>query len=420
MVDTTWFVYERFGMFITWGLYAVPARHEWVQSREEIAPEQYRRYVEQFNPVRYDPRQWAKTARAAGMRYVVITTKHHDGFCLWDTAYTDYKITNTPFGRDLLREFVAAFRAEGLRIGFYYSLLDWQHPDFLIDIFHPLRNHPDVAALNAQRDMRRYATFMRHQLRELLTNYGPIDLLWCDFSYPGQDYRGLPGKGHADWESAELLALVRQHSPTTMINNRLDLPVTADFYTPEQVQPRSWYQVDGQPVVWEVCHTLSGSWGYNRDETSWKSPEQLVHLLIQSVASGGNLLMNVGPTALGTFDHRALAALAVYQKWMHDHAAAIYGCSASTYSAPPDCRLTQAGQRLYLHLLVWPFQFVYLDELADKVHSARFLHDGSEVQLTPPSWERAQMQIAPTTLVLTLPIQRPPVVVPVIELLLTA
>ena len=138
------------------------------------------------------------------MKYVVLTSKHHEGFCLWDSAYTDYKVTNTPYGKDLLTPFVEAFRAEGLRVGFYYSLIDWHHPDFLIDIFHPLRNHPDVAKLNEGRDMQRYAEYMRNQVRELITQFDP-DILWCDFSYPGREYNGLPGKGHEDWESEKLL-----------------------------------------------------------------------------------------------------------------------------------------------------------------------------------------------------------------------
>ena len=177
--DTTWFVRDRFGLFIHWGLYALPARHEWVQNKEEIAPDEYEsRYFPRFDPDRLDPVAWAKAARAAGMKYFVITTKHHEGFCLWDSQFTDYKAPNTPAGRDLLREIVDAFRAEGIRVGFYYSLLDWHHPDFPIDVHHPLRNHPDAAKMNENRDVRKYAEYMRNQVRELLTNYGPVDVLW--------------------------------------------------------------------------------------------------------------------------------------------------------------------------------------------------------------------------------------------------
>ncbi len=417
--DSQWFVEARFGLCLHWGLYALAARHEWVQSREEIPPEVYRaRYFERFNPVDYDPRQWAQAARTAGMKYAVITAKHHEGFCLWDSRYTDYKVTNTPCGRDVLREFVDAFRAEGLRIGFYYSLLDWYHPDFTIDMYHPLRNHPEVERLNAQRDMRRYAEYVRQQVHELLTEYGPVDILWFDFSYPDAQYRGLPGKGRQDWESEKLVALVRSLSPQTLLNNRLDLPEAADFYTPEQVQPREWYRVNGEPVVWEACHTLGESWGYHRDEGIGKSAEQLIHLLIQSVACGGNLLMNVGPTARGTLDERAQWALGVYRDWMAWHGEAIYGCTQSDFRPPQDCRLTQKGNRLYVHVFAWPFKYLYLDGLAGRVEYARFLHDGSEVGLNPSTWDFRQLQIPADTLVLVLPVRKPDVLVPVIELAL--
>ena len=203
--NTEWFVHDRFGMFIHWGLYALPARHEWVKSHERIDDENYQRYFDHFDPDLYDPREWAAAAKAAGMNYVVLTAKHHEGFCLWDTQQTDYKATNTPYGKDLLRPYVEAFREAGLRVGFYYSLIDWHHPDFPIDIFHPLRDREDVAELNQGRDIRRYAAYMREQVRELLTNYGQIDIIWYDFSYPGLEYRGLPGKGRDDWESEELL-----------------------------------------------------------------------------------------------------------------------------------------------------------------------------------------------------------------------
>jgi alpha-L-fucosidase len=415
---TDWFVHDRFGMFVHWGLYALPARHEWVQSQERLAPEDYRRYFERFNPDQYDPAQWAGAAKAAGMKYVVITSKHHEGFCLWDTRQTDYKVTNTPYGKDVLGPFVEAFRAAGLKIGFYYSLLDWHHPDFTIDIHHPLRDDPDVAGLNAGRDMARYAAYMREQVRELLTFFGKIDLLWCDFSYPDREYKGLPGKGRDDWHSDELYSLIRSLQPEIVLNNRLDLPPElADLHTPEQWQPTRWVHVNGEPVVWEACQTFSGSWGYHRDETTWKSPGQLIRLLGHTVSIGGNVLMNVGPTARGTLDRRALDALGVYRDWMALHADSIYGCTQSEYTAPPDCRLTQNGRRLFVHIFAYPFRFLYLDGLAGKVEYAQFLHDGSEILFRDnPHFQR--LDAPEDALVLELPVREPDVIVPVIELTL--
>jgi alpha-L-fucosidase len=415
--DTAWFVHDRFGMFIHWGLYSLPSRHEWVMSFEKIDPDVYaEKYFTRFNPTRYDPRAWARIAKSAGMQYAVLTAKHHEGFCLWDSAYTDYKATHTPYGRDLIEPFVQAFRAEGLKVGFYYSLLDWHHPDFPIDIYHPLRDHAEAAALNAGRSLPRYAEFVRNQVTELLTRFEP-DILWCDFSYAKAEYKGLSGKGRDDWESEKLLALIRSLSPRIIINNRMGLPAAqADIHTPEQVQPMEWVQVDGEPVVWEACQTFSGSWGYHRDEESWKSPEQLIMMLVNTVACGGNLLMNVGPTSLGTIDPRAMQALDVYGKWLEAHGDSIYGCTQSDFSPPLDCRLTQNGDKLYVHIFAWPFRHLRLPGLAGKVSYARFLHDGSEVPIQGSEWETDQLQLKPGELLLFLPVKKPGVVVPVIEL----
>jgi alpha-L-fucosidase len=403
-------------MFIHWGLYAVPARHEWVQSREQIPPEEYRKYFERFDPVDYDPFEWAAAAADAGMKYVVLTTKHHEGFCLWDSQFTEYKVTNTPYGEDLLGPFVEAFRGEGLRVGFYYSLIDWHHPDFPIDGIHPLRDLPNALELNKGRDVTKYADYLYNQVHELLTTYDP-DVLWCDFSYPDSEYKGMRGKGHKDWQSERLLEMIREVSPKIVMNNRLDLPRDlADVHTPEQWQPREWVKVDGEPVVWEACQTFSGSWGYHRDEMTWKSPGQLIRMLVNTVARGGNLLMNVGPTAKGAFDDRALDALDTYGEWMALHSDAIYGCTQSEFAEPQDCRLTQKGNKVYVHVFAWPFKHIYLEGLGDKVAFARFLHDGSEIPLKLSDWTSRHLQTGENTLVLELPVLEPDVIVPVIEL----
>lgn len=417
-----WFLHDRFGMFIHFGLYALPARHEWVKNREELTTEDYQPYFDHFDPDLYDPVAWAKRARQAGMKYVVLTSKHHEGFCLWDTKATDYKVTNTPYGKDLLGPFVDAFRAEGLRVGFYYSLLDWHHPDFTVDPRHPQRNAPDAAAQNVGRDGKRYAEFMRQQVRELLTQFGKIDIMWFDFSYADWSVGELVGKGHRDWESETLLRLVRDLQPEIIVNNRLDLPgLTPDVITPEQYMPQTWPEYEGKPATWEACHTFSGSWGYHREEDTWKSPEQLIQLLIGTVGLGGNLLMNVGPTARGTLDHRAEKALQVYQEWMDVNARSIYGCTQSQFTAPPDCRLTQNGNRLYVHVFNWPFRHLHFDEIAGKVDYAQFLHDGSEIAWLKPSdgpGGSTRIPVTDKTLTFKLPVRKPPVTVPVIEIFL--
>jgi alpha-L-fucosidase len=174
-----WWTDSRFGMFIHWGLYALPARHEWVKNRERMTDGQYQKYFENFNPDLYDPKEWARKAKNAGMKYVVLTAKHHEGFCLWDSKFTDYKSTNTPIGKDLIKEYVEAFRAEGLKVGFYYSLIDWHHPDYNIDSRHPQRQDFDTAytRLNKGRDMSRYREYMKNQGPSYLATSGEISII---------------------------------------------------------------------------------------------------------------------------------------------------------------------------------------------------------------------------------------------------
>lgn len=420
-----WFDQARFGMFIHFGLYAMGARHDWLMSVEEITVEDYSRYLDHFDPDLYDPREWARRAREAGMKYVVLTAKHHDGFCLWDSKATDYKVTSTSVGRDLLGPFVEAARAEGLHVGFYYSLLDWHHPDFPIDIHHPLRNHPDAVAMNAGRDVGRYAKYMQDQVRELLTEFGVIDVIWFDFSYPNHMHHSLPGKGRNDWDSENLLKLVRDLQPDIIIGDRLDLPPDTrralDVITPEQYMPNVAPTVAGQPVRWEACHTLSGSWGYRHDIHAWKDPAQLIDLLVDAVARGGNLLMNVAPTARGEFDAPSNRALDVYGRWLHHHARSIHGAGPSKYRAPSGCRFTQRGNRLYLHIQHWPFRHIHIEGLGGKVSYAQFLHDGGEVLWVDPGKvveQNLDVVVGEGVLTLELPVTKPDVVSPVIELFL--
>lgn len=411
-----WWTDSRFGMFIHWGLYASPARHEWVKNYEKLTNEQYQKYFDIFNPDMFNPKDWARMAKEAGMKYVVLTAKHHEGFCLWDSKYTDYKATNTPFGRDIIKEYVEAFRAEGLKVGFYYSLIDWHHPEYTIDSRHPQRQDSDTAytRLNKGRDMKKYQEYMKNQVRELLTNYGEISIIWFDFSFPGKN-----GKGHNEWDSENLLKLARSLQPGIIVDDRLDLRDVEggwDFTTPEQVKVTKWPEVNGKRVPWETCQTFSGSWGYFRDETSWKSNAQLLELLIESVSKGGNLLLNVGPTARGTFDFRAQDRLKSMGEWMKYNSRSVYNCTEAPaeFAVPANTLLTYnpATKRLYVHLLAYPMGRLTLTNMADKVKYIQFLHDASEVKYSAGRGEAAN------DLSLQLPVLKPPVEIPVLEVYL--
>ncbi len=432
--DTSWFTHDRFGMFIHWGLYALGARHEWLQNNEKIAiPEYERRYFKHFEPDLYDPELWASAASDAGMKYFVITTKHHEGFCLWDSKYTDYKAPNTLAKRDLLRPMVDAFRKHNLRVGLYHSLIDWHHPNMIIDNRNgPYRELPEAERdkMNEGRDQSKYAEYLHNQTRELLTQFGKIDVLWYDFSFPDKEGRGPKfGKGKDDWQSEKLLKMIRELQPKIMLDDRLNLPDDHplgawDFKTPEQFQPAGWVHVNGKPVVWEGCQTLSGSWGYHRDEASWRSTDELIRTLIDSVSKGGNLLLNVGPTGRGDFDERAMDRLKGIGAWMKRHSRSIYGCTQAPdeFTPPKDCRYTYnpATKRLYAHIFAWPYKHLVLPNLAGKIEYAQLLNDASEVKLQGlAEWQAAQAKVGGgESQTFTLPQTKPNVDVPVVELFL--
>jgi alpha-L-fucosidase len=436
--DLSWFIEARLGLFIHWGIYASAARHEQVQRREEMPAERYQRYFDHFDPDLFDPEQWADIAFRSGFRYFVITTKHEDGFCLWDSALTDFKVTRTPYGKDLLGPMVRAFRNRGLRVGFYHTQMDHHHEHFTIDDLHHLRNHPQRAQLNVGRDMAIYRRHLHGQVRELLTEFGPVDLMWFDGGnymrsrkLPGEPWEGKCGR---DWDEVGLLRMIRELQPDVLLNDRLgdgELPGSVDFLNYEQALPAGQMQVNGQPVAWESPQTFSGSWGYHRDEQTWKSEQQVLEMLIYCVSRGGNLLLNVGPTARGEFDPRAMQRLDALGRWMHHHGRAIYGCGRAPddLPAPPGMALTwnPTRRRLYLHLLHWPATpgprgesviLPWVGMQADRIEYAQLLHDASEVLVKPvgPSPKAKLGGWSPDTPVLHLPVQKPHPIVPVVEL----
>lgn len=388
---TEWFLQDRFGMFIHWGLYAIPARGEWVRSVERISNEDYQTYFDNFNPDRYDPKAWAKTAKAAGMKYAVLTAKHHDGFCLFDSQLTEYKSTRTPAGRDLVREFLDAFRAEGLKVGLYYSLLDWHHPDYPAfgDLAHPMRDNERYKRDPSTFD--RYLDYMHGQVRELVTNYGKLDIMWFDFSY-----KDLKGEA---WRATELMEMIRSVQPHIIVDNRLegsgeeggsiytDNPsvYSGDFASPEQIIPPSGI-VDqaGRSIPWEACITLNNNWGYSAADTTYKTARTVIRKLVECVSKNGNLLLNVGPDAKGEIPRPSLDVLEEVGGWMRRNGDSIYGCGQADLPKPEWGRYTKKGNKLYAHLFEASVGPVNLSGLAGRVKHARLLADGSEIFLSVP------------------------------------
>ena len=396
---TKWFMDDRFGMFIHWGLYSIPACGEWVMSEKEMAVEQYQPYFEQFNPVDYQPQKWAQLAKAAGMQYAVLTAKHHDGFCLFDSALTDYKATNTKAGRDLVREFVEAFREAGLKVGLYFSLIDWHHPDFpkYGDRQHPMRNNQTYK--DEVIDFERYLKYMHGQVRELVTNYGKLDLLWFDFSY--DDMAG------EKWKATELIKMVRQYQPDVIIDNRLEgagdnhgsivtenpLIYSGDFASPEQIiPPKGVCDEKGNPIPWELCATMNNHWGYCNYDHQYKSAEMLVRKLVECGSKGGNMILNVGPDAKGNIPRESVKILKEIGEWMEKNGESIYQCGISSLEKPDWGRYTQRGKTIYAHIYETPLGALPLygvkPEQLDKV---TYLADGSEVK-RGEAWNTALYQ----------------------------
>ncbi len=382
---TRWFMDARFGMFVHWGLYAIPSRGEWVRSLEKLTVEQYQPFFEEFDPVRYDPRAWARLAKAAGMKYAVLTAKHHDGFCLFDSQLTDYKATRTPAGRDLIREYVDAFREEGLRVGLYYSIIDWHHEDYPAygDKIHPMRDNE--AFKDKPIVFERYLAYMHGQVKELLTNYGKIDVMWFDFSY--DDMTG------EKWKATELVRMMRSIQPDIVIDNRLGGNVKAaepeeyagDYASPEQLLPVGGVVNEaGNPIPWESCITLNDHWGYCSSDHNYKSAKTVVRGLVECVSKGGNLLLNVGPDPKGVIPPESVDVLQDVGRWMEANANSIYGCGAAELPKPEWGRYTQNGKLLYAHIFdrgMGPVQFIGLN---GKIKRARLLSDGSELKVETP------------------------------------
>jgi len=382
-----WWRDARFGMFIHWGLYAVPAGEwngntnygEWIRTSAKIPLETYNQFIPRFNPVDFNAEEWVKLAKQAGMKYIVITSKHHDGFCMFDTRQTDFNIMATPFHRDPMKELAAACKKYGLKFCFYYSIMDWHHPDYL-----PRREwESDREAGNA--DYEKYVAYMKAELKELLARYGEIGVLWFD------------GEWEKNWNQTrgfDLYKYVRSLQPSIIVNNRVgagrqDMEgmtkngmFGGDFGTPEQEIPAT-----GIPGAdWETCMTMNDHWGYNSHDKNFKSSKELLQMLADIASKGGNYLLNVGPTAGGTFPEQSIKRLQDIGKWMDLNSESIYGTSASPVSATPwgKCTMKSTGNgvRLYLHVFNWPVngQLIFPGCL-NKVSRAFILSDKTHPKL---------------------------------------
>ncbi len=343
-----WFREAKFGMFIHWGIYSVPAGEwdgktnyaEWFQLQTKMPNAQYEKFAAQFDPVKFNARQWVRVAKDAGMKYLVITSKHHDGFSMYNTAFSDYNVVKaTPWHHDPMKDLAAACKEAGIKFCFYYSIADWHYPDVPAQYnqrgFHGAPN-PDA-------DVLKYADYMRHQVHELLTGYGPIGIIWFD---GGGAFRSVNRKTLLKADA--MVDMIHQTQPACLINNRLG--AGADYGTPEQKIPTGKQKED-----FEVCMTLNNHWGYNKHDQHWKSATTIIRNLADIAHKGGNYLLNVGPTAEGLFPPPSVEILGAVGQWMKVNGDSIYGTTASPWPEIPNWgRITAKGNRLYLHVFERP------------------------------------------------------------------
>lgn len=354
-----WFRGAKFGLFIHWGIYSVTGRGEWLRSSEQVPEDVYRKQIPKFTAQRFNPVKWAKLAKSTGMKYVVITTKHHDGFCMFDAKNTDWKVTNTPYGKDVLAELTKAFEDEGLKVGYYYSIMDWHHPDYL-----PRMKFEEASRPAEGHNVMDYIAYMREQLKQILTEYGEAPfVLWYDGGW-----MNMP----EELGAAETNALARQWKPGLLINDRHH--TKEDLITPEQLIPATGIKDDeGKPALWEACITMTSHWwGYDKNETNFKEYDFLIRMLVDIVSKGGNLLLNVGPRPDGIIQREFVKRMRFIGKWMRKYGEAIHGTTASPFNMLPFFgRATVKGNRLFLFVFAWPEDnILHLPTLKNKIVGA--------------------------------------------------
>ena len=371
-----WFKEARFGMFIHFGIYSIPGMGEWAYAQKPWKKGEYEAFAKVFNPTNYNPRELAKLAKAAGMKYAVLTSRHHDGFCMFDSHFTDYKITKSPYGKDAVREFLEAFRAEGLKVGYYHSLPDWTHPGYA-DKESPEYIQRKELHVPTPEQYAAFKELVYNHIHQLMTEYGKIDLLFLDYTSKykaDEDY----------FDRERILKMVYECQPDILVNDRLtywkDNCRDFDYYAPEICVPNQPQVVKGKRVLWESCATMNDNWGFARDDHNWKSVDAIIAGLVGCVAQDGNLLLNVGPNELGEIPVPSVERLKAVGEWFKVNGESITGCGWSPYKPPYGCAYTQKGNVIYCHFLQTPLGDTILPQLKGKVKKITLLRTGAEVE----------------------------------------
>ena len=370
----TWFQDARFGLFVHWGVYSILGDGEWVMNNQNISIEEYEKLPDFFNPIDYDPKEWVAMVKEAGMKYITITSRHHDGFSMFDSKMTDYNIVDsTPYGKDIIKALAEECHKQGIKLFFYYSLLDWNRDDYF-----PRGRTGNGITGRGEGSWENYIDFMKGQLKELLTQYGEIGGIWFDGHWDQKEWDGkMFRKSKVDWHYDEIYAMIHELQPQSLIGNNhhigvidgedfqmfeKDLPGknTTGFGTPED-------QIGSVPL--EVCETINGSWGFNLQDRKHKTQKELIHYLIRAAGYGSNLLLNVGPMPNGKIQPKHKASLKAIGNWLNQNGLTIYGTRRGPIPPSDDFVSTRKGKKVYLHILNSDLKVFHIDKFPLRIKS---------------------------------------------------
>jgi alpha-L-fucosidase len=379
-----WFQEAKFGLFVHWGVYSILGDGEWVMNNQNIAIDEYEILPSFFNPIDFDAEAWVTMAKKAGMKYITITSRHHDGFSMFDSKATDYDIVEaTPYGKDVLKALAEECRKQDIKLFFYYSLLDWNRDDY----FPRGRTGNEIPGRGSG-SWEDYIAFMKIQLTELLTNYGDIGGIWFDGHWDQKEWDGEKfGKLKVDWHYDEIYSLIHELQPQALIGNNHHIGVIngEDFQMFEKDLPgkntTGWGTASDQigSVPLEVCETINGSWGFNLQDRKHKSDKELIHYLIKAAGYGSNMLLNVGPMPNGKIQPKHQNSLEAIGKWLSSNAKSIYGTQRGPIEPTDDFVSTQKGKTVYLHLLNPELNIIHMGSVPVKIKNIRSLKTQNSV-----------------------------------------
>ena len=376
---------RKFGMFIHWGLSSVLGAGEWVMNNRSISKKNYTRLLQVFDPIHFDAAKWVSAAKNAGMKYIVFITRHHDGFSLWDTKYSDWKITNTPYGKDVLKLLSDECKKQGMKLGLYYSLVDWYRDDYPYETGRTGK----ASGRTAKSNYDSYLQFMKNQLTELLTNYGDVMSIWFDGHWDQTNVEGSADmSSRINWRYNEIYELIHRLQPNCLIgnNHHLDPMPGEDFQMfekdlPGQNKTGLSYQAPSEEMPLETCETMNGSWGFNITDNNYKSVKQLIHYIVNAAGLNTNFLLNIGPMPDGTVQPEFVDTLAAIGKWMQQYGETVYGTRGNVVSAPDWGAVTQKGKTIYVHLLQdVKDSYIFISGLKQKISAAKIFATSTGVK----------------------------------------